>query len=359
MALSRRTLLAAAAGTALAGCAPTPAAPPARPPTAAPPTGAPSSAASASVVPVPSATPSASATSSAPAPPSATPSGSPSPSASAAPSEVSSASATPSASPAPSEVPSASPAPSEVPSASPAPSAGLPARAAVTARYAGAVPTAWGLDVPGVLTTLPDAAPAIALTFDACGGSGGSGYDAALVATLRAHGVPATLFLNARWIDANPRVFENLAADPLFEIANHGTAHRPLSVTGRSAYGIAGTRDPGEVYDEIAGNLAGLTALLGRPPRFFRSGTAHYDDVATRIAADLGQRIAGFSTNADGGATLPAAQVQRELTDAAPGGIVIAHMNRPASGTARGVAAALPALLAAGRTFVRLSDAFR
>ncbi|WP_380283759.1 polysaccharide deacetylase family protein [Kitasatospora purpeofusca] len=318
MALSRRTLLAAAAGTALAGCSPTPAA---QPPTAAPPTTAPSS-------PPPSVS----------APPSAAPSPSPSPTA----------------------TPTPTPTPTAAPSPSAAPSAALPTRAAVTARYADAAPTTWGLDVPGVLTTLPDAAaPAIALTFDACGGSGGSGYDAALVATLRAHGVPATLFLNARWIDANPGVFENLAADPLFEIANHGTVHRPLSVTGRSAYGIAGTRDPGEVYDEIAGNLAELTALLGHPPGFFRSGTAHYDDVATRIAADLGQRVAGFSTNADGGATLPAAQVQRELADAAPGGIVIAHMNRPGSGTARGVAAALPALLAAGRTFTRLSDAFR
>ncbi|MFF2955192.1 polysaccharide deacetylase family protein [Kitasatospora sp. NPDC057965] len=252
-------------------------------------------------------------------------------------------------------------APASAPASPPAsaPATTLPTRAAVTTRYAAAAPTSWGLDVPGVLTALPGAARAIALTFDACGGSGGSGYDAALIDTLRAHAVPATLFLNARWIDANPEVFANLAADPLFEIANHGTAHRPLSVTGRSAYGIAGTRDPGEVYDEVAGNLAKLTALLGRPPRFFRSGTAHYDDVATRIAADLGQRIAGFSTNADGGATLPAAQVQRELADAEPGGIVIAHMNRPASGTARGVAAALPALLAAGRTFTRLSDAFR
>ncbi|MER6360500.1 polysaccharide deacetylase family protein [Kitasatospora sp. NPDC001527] len=327
MSLSRRTLLAATAGTALAACA-RPAPPP--PPTSAPPTGTPTTG-----TPPPSVAPTTP-----PAPPIPTPT------------ETPTASVT-----TPTPTPTVAPTPASALTAAPAP---VPLRATVTARYAGTAPAAWGLDVPGVLTTLPGAAaPAIALTFDACGGSGGSGYDAALVDTLRAHGVPATLFLNARWIDANPAVFESLAADPLFEIANHGTAHRPLSVTGRSAYGIAGTRDPGEAYDEIAGNLAKLTALLGRPPRFFRSGTAHYDDVATRIAADLGQQVAGFSTNADGGATLPAAQVQRELAGAAPGDIVIAHMNRPASGTARGVAAALPALLAAGRTFTRLSDAFR
>ncbi|GAA2810352.1 polysaccharide deacetylase family protein [Kitasatospora sp. CM 4170] len=232
-----------------------------------------------------------------------------------------------------------------------------PAGRAVAARYAGVEPTTWGLDVPGVITALPDGTRATALTFDACGGPGGSGYDAALIEFLRAHGVPATLFLNARWIDANPAEFEQLAAEPLFEIANHGTAHRPLSVTGRSAYGIAGTRDPGEVYDEIAGNTAKLTALLGRPPRFFRSGTAHYDDVATRIAADLHTRVAGFTVNADGGATFTAAQVRAEVAAAPPGAILIAHMNHPASGTAPGFAAALPPLLTAGRTFTRLSDA--
>jgi peptidoglycan/xylan/chitin deacetylase (PgdA/CDA1 family) len=92
----------------------------------------------------------------------------------------------------------------------------------------------------------------IALTFDACGGPGGSGYDRALIDFLRRREIPATLFINSRWIDANPAIFRRLAAEPLFEIANHGTRHRPLSVTGRSAYGIPGTRSAAEVYDEIS-----------------------------------------------------------------------------------------------------------
>ncbi|MGW4891833.1 polysaccharide deacetylase family protein [Kitasatospora sp. NPDC004240] len=243
------------------------------------------------------------------------------------------------------------PAPASAPARPP-----LLGRAAVVAGYGGLTPECWGLEVPGVATRLPDGERALALTFDACGGPGGSGYDAELIALLREHAVPATLFLNARWIDANPAAFERLAADPLFEIANHGTAHRPLSVTGRSAYGIAGTRDVGEVYDEIVGNTSKLTALLGRPPRFFRSGTAHYDEVATRIVAGLGQRVAGFTVNGDGGATFTAAQVHGEVAAAPPGAIVIGHLNHPGGGTARGVATALPALLAAGRRFVRLSD---
>ncbi|MBO1417567.1 polysaccharide deacetylase family protein, partial [Streptomyces sp. FH025] len=231
-----------------------------------------------------------------------------------------------------------------------------PTRAEVVARYGAIAPTEWGMEVTGVTTRLPEGEPGMALTFDACGGPGGNGYDADLIDFLRAHGVAATLFLNSRWIDANPDVFDELAAEPLFEIGNHGTAHRPLSVTGRSAYGIAGTNGVGEVYDEVAGNAHKLAGLLGHPPRFFRSGTAHYDDVATRVVADLGERIAGFTVNGDGGATLSAAEVRQEVGSAAPGSIVICHMNHPGGGTAPGIAAAVPGLLASGRRFVRLSD---
>ncbi|MGV9263242.1 polysaccharide deacetylase family protein [Kitasatospora sp. NPDC003701] len=320
MGLSRRTVLVLAAGGALAGCQPVARA--GRGPQAV-------ATAGASTAPAVAAEPTSAASTTTPpttAPPTSAP-------------------------PAPGPAVAQPPAAPEPPM--PAPAGG---RAEVVARYGDAAPEEWGLEVPGVITGLPDGELATALTFDACGGPGGSGYDADLIDLLRTNGVPATLFLNARWVDANPAEFEGLAGDPLFEIANHGTAHRPLSVAGRSAYGIRGTRDAGEVYDEIAGNAAKLTALLGRPPRFFRSGTAHYDDVATRIVTGLGERVAGFTVNGDGGATFAAGQVRREVAAAPPGAIVIAHMNHPGGGTAPGFAAALPELLAAGRRFVRLSD---
>lgn len=229
-------------------------------------------------------------------------------------------------------------------------------RQAVIARYSAARPTAWGLDIPGVTTRLPTSDRVVALTFDACGGPHGSGVDQALIAVLRQHQVPATLFLNARWIEANRRIFDGLAADPLFDIGNHGTQHRPLSVTGRSAYRIPGTRNAAEVYDEVAGNRDGLTALLGRSPRFFRTGTAFCDDVALRITGDLDQQMVNFNVNGDAGATLPARDVDRALRSARPGSIVICHMNQPGSGTAGGVSSAVPALVAGGFRFVHLSD---
>jgi len=232
-------------------------------------------------------------------------------------------------------------------------------RAQVVARYGRLKPRTWGFDAPGVVRVLPATQRVIALTFDACGGRGGSGYDQSLIDFLRQREVPATLFLNSRWIDANPAAFRQLAGEPLFEIANHGTRHRPLSVTGRSAYGIAGTRSAGEVYDEIAGNQAKLTRLLGVPPRFFRSGTAYCDDIAARIVTDLGERFVSFSVNGDGGATFTPEQVRRTVTAAWDGSIVICHMNHPEKGTARGIAAAVPQLMASGYRFVRLSDELR
>ncbi|MDQ0118680.1 peptidoglycan/xylan/chitin deacetylase (PgdA/CDA1 family) [Pseudarthrobacter defluvii] len=160
--------------------------------------------------------------------------------------------------------------------------------------------------------------------------------------------------MNSRWINANAGAVRELAAEPLFELANHGTTHRPLSTTGNSAYGITGTKTIEEVYDEIMANDAQLTAVTGSRPRYFRSGTAYLDDVAADIVNSLGITPAGFSINADGGATFPPDTVTREAAKATPGDIIICHGNHPGRGTAQGLAVALDKLTATGKRFIRL-----
>ena len=236
---------------------------------------------------------------------------------------------------------------------------GPTSRKAIIRRYSGKHPTAWGEAVPRVVLRLPTTDRVVALTLDACGGRTGSGYDAELIKTLRRERVPATLFVNARWIDANPRRFQQLAADPLFEIANHGTAHRPLSVTGRSVYGITGTGSVAQVVDEVAVNQRLITKLTGNAPAFFRSGTAYYDDVAVRAVNDLGLQVVNFDVLGDAGASYSAAQVADAMLSSKPGSIILAHMNRPDGGTAEGIDAALPKLSRRGVRFVRLSDYLR
>ncbi|ABM08986.1 polysaccharide deacetylase family protein [Arthrobacter sp. Rue61a] len=229
-----------------------------------------------------------------------------------------------------------------------------PDKQQIVAEFAGRHPKEWGLHVTGVVNK--SQSHKVALTFDACGGPGGTACDHKLLQTLRKLSVPATLFINSRWIHANPSLSAELAADPLFELANHGTAHLPLSVNGKSAYGIHGTASVAAAYDELMGNQAILQEIGGKVPQFFRPGTAFYDDVAVEVTRRLGMIPVNFTVNGDGGATYSAATVAAEVGRVVPGDIVISHFNRPAAGTADGYARALPRLLDHGVSFARLGD---
>ena len=99
-----------------------------------------------------------------------------------------------------------------------------------------------------------------------------------------------------------------------------------------------------------------ITKLTGNVPAFFRSGTAHYDDVAVRAVNDLGLQVVNFNVLGDAGASYSAAQVADAMLSSKPGSIILAHMNRPDSGTAEGIDAALPKLSRRGFRFVRLSE---
>ena len=254
--------------------------------------------------------------------------------------------------------PAGSPSPSGLPTLTPTPTPTAdpwPSREQIAAEFAGRKPGAFGIVVPGVITR---GRRDVALTLDACGGSDlGNGFDSDLIALLERHEVPATLFLNGRWIAANRSIAADLAANPLFELANHGWEHRPLSVTGASAYGIAGTTSPAGVYDEIVRGLDALAEVSGERSPFFRPGTAWCDDVAVEIATRLGVSIIAFDINADAGATASKASVAAGLAKATDGSIVIGHFNRPEGATAEGIGQALPALVDRGVRFARLGDA--
>lgn len=218
-------------------------------------------------------------------------------------------------------------------------------------------PKQWGENVTGVVTTFHTTKKEVALTFDACGGSARSSqFDAELIAYLIKNHIPATLFINSRWIQSNPDIFQRLATNPLFEIANHGTAHRPLSVNGKSVYNIAGTASPEEVAHEINGNGDLIEKLTGKRPVFFRSGTAYYDEQAVVIAHRNGVEIAGFSVLGDAGATFSAPKVAQQIESAHSGDILIFHMNHPEGGTREGIIEGVTKLKAEGFGFVRLSD---
>lgn len=223
-------------------------------------------------------------------------------------------------------------------------------------KYKEQQPTKWGEDIDGVVNKINTNDKVIALTFDACGGKNGSGYDKELIDYLIQENIPATLFINYRWIEENKDIFMKLAENDLFEIENHGKEHRPLSVNQNSVYGIEGTNSVEGVIDEIKLNEEAIYNLTGKKTKYFRSGTAYYDDVATDIAKELGYKIMGFSINGDGGATFTANEVAQTVKNCKEGDIVISHFNQPSKNTYEGLKEVLVNLKNQGYKFVKLED---
>ncbi|WP_245712527.1 polysaccharide deacetylase family protein [Anaerobacillus alkalilacustris] len=220
-------------------------------------------------------------------------------------------------------------------------------------------PKQWGENVSGVIHRLPTMEKVIALTFDACGGAWGSDYDEELINFLVDEEIPATLFINSRWIDNNMEQFLYLANLKQFQIENHGTNHRPLSIKGGTAWGINATSSVHEVIDEVINNYKKIYELTGQKARYFRSGTAYYDEIAVQIVEDLGMEVVNYDILGDAGATYSANQVKEALLSSKPGSIALLHMNQPSKGTAEGVKLAIPLLKEQGFTFVTLDEGFK
>lgn len=213
-------------------------------------------------------------------------------------------------------------------------------------------PRQWGEFVDGVITRFETDDRKVALTLDACD----YGYDSELIDDLRRRQIPATLFVSGYFVDAHPEVLVELHDAPLFEIANHGLEHRPCSVSGRSAAEIEGTDSVAEAHREIEANARTIEEITGQRPRYYRSGTAHYDEICIRIARKAGHRVVGFDVVGDLGAMYETEQIEEALEGVEPGSIAVLHMNEPDGDTAEGLRRVLPRLEDRGWEFVTLSE---
>jgi peptidoglycan/xylan/chitin deacetylase (PgdA/CDA1 family) len=193
-----------------------------------------------------------------------------------------------------------------------------------------------------------------ALTLDACGG----GYDAKLIRFLVEERIPATVFATRKWIARNDEGMAMLRAHPeLFDIEDHGANHVPAVIgLGRRVYGIAGNLDVAHLVSEVRGGAAAVETATGIAPHWYRGATAEYDPQALRVIVATGYKVAGFSINADAGATLKRDAIAARLNGVGPGDIILAHMNKPGSETAEGLASGLKSLLGRGFHFVTLRE---
>ncbi|MEN0117224.1 MAG: polysaccharide deacetylase family protein [Agrobacterium cavarae] len=193
----------------------------------------------------------------------------------------------------------------------------------------------------------------VAITLDACMGK----TDFRILNTLVQEKIPATIFVTARWLKHNSDALAILMAHPdLFELENHGENHIPAVDKPVSIYGIAAAGSEQAVVQEVEGGRQAILAATGRQPQWFRGATAKYTTTSMTTINQLGERVAGYSINGDGGSLLGSAITAKHIASAKDGDVVISHINQPTHEAGEGVVKGLLALKARGVTFVRLDD---
>ena len=221
-----------------------------------------------------------------------------------------------------------------------------------------ALQMAWGqqrlVEIHDLLVPVPGAAQRVALTLDACSGK----YDSDLVQFLIRNKIPATLFATKKWLDQNPYGVSVIKANlDLLDVEDHGENHIPAVIgAGRKVYGILGQPDVVHLRREVLAGAQAIEAAVGVAPHWYRGATAIYDAQAVAEINKLGFKIAGFSVNADAGATLTQAAIEGRLKQVKGGDVIIAHMNKPAGFTAEAFSTGLIHLLKNGFVFVRLDQ---
>ncbi|MFZ6743743.1 polysaccharide deacetylase family protein [Undibacterium sp. JH2W] len=194
----------------------------------------------------------------------------------------------------------------------------------------------------------------IALTLDACSGK----FDADLLDFLIRKRIPATIFVTKKWLDKNPQGVAIIKAHlDLFDVEDHGEKHIPAIIgPGRKVYGLTGEPDIAALQREVTEGAKAITSAMGTTPQWYRGASARYDPIAMSEINRLGYKIAGFSLNADQGATLRKQAIIQQFKRLQAGDVIIAHMNKPASDSAEGLAVALAETQKQGFVFVRLDQ---
>ena len=210
------------------------------------------------------------------------------------------------------------------------------------------------VEIHDQLAAQPETGKKVALTLDACGGK----YDGDLIEFLIKNHIPATIFATKKWLSRNPQGLAVIKAHlDLFDVEDHGEKHIPAVIgKDRTVYGIPGEPDVVHLRREVVEGAHAVEKATGVAPHWYRGATGEYDAQSIKEIEKLGYKIAGFSVNADNGATLKQPSIEKRLARVKTGDVIIAHMNKPASDSAEGLAVGLAALSKAGFTFVRLDQ---
>lgn len=206
----------------------------------------------------------------------------------------------------------------------------------------------------------------IALTLDFCEQPHEiAGYDGAIIDYLRQENVTATLFLGGKWMRSHEERTLQLMADPRFELANHGEAHRNLrSLSGASLkHEIQG---PQQTYEALRTKLEGKACFKSNrhtpsvPKRLtlFRFPYGACNARALTAVNDEGLLAIQWDFSSwDSSRAQSAARIaHRLMRDVRSGSIILAHGNGRGHHTNLALRIAIPQLRKKGFRFVTVSQ---
>ncbi len=229
-----------------------------------------------------------------------------------------------------------------------------------------AIPAAWrGQAIRRV--ELPKGLKLVALTFDLCESPAEiAGYDGPIFDYLRTNGVKATFFSGGKWLVSHAERSRQIIAEPLFETASHGWAHRNVRQLS-SAELDREILGPQRAYEALRGTLGKAQCAIQQPAAFnalpqriglFRFPFGACSSTALQRVHDAGLlSIQWDVSTGDPDPHQSAQAIARAIvTQTRPGSIVLMHANGRGHNTAAALPLAIPKLKALGYTFVTVSE---
>ena len=214
---------------------------------------------------------------------------------------------------------------------------------------------------------IEDGRKLIALTFDLCEANGQiTGYDGAIVDTLRLNGAKATFFAGGKWMLDHTERAEQLIADPLFQIGNHSWSHanvRRVEMPGT----LREIRRTQAAYEQVREQLTQKQCFAGQPEvvssiparlALYRFPYGACNAEALQAVAEQGLLdIQWDIAMADPAAVQTADMIVQEvLAKVHPGAIIIGHANGRGVHTNEALQTLIPALRKKGYAFVTVGE---
>lgn len=205
----------------------------------------------------------------------------------------------------------------------------------------------------------------IAITFDAemtegmksaiLSGKNKGSYEKRIVDTLNATQTKATFFLTGMWIELYPKVTDELAKNPLFELGSH--SYTDSSYHGY-CFGLAELSNTAKIED-IGATEKLLRERAGIDNKLFRFPGGCYSAEDVKLVNQAGDTVVHWDVKGSDGFNPSANQIIHNVVDNIQNGsIIVLHMN--GAPTAPKTADALPEIIstlkARGYEFVKVNE---